>query len=113
MKIQYNDNLKIKIRQEDKDKDNLIITFEKDIFNLYETKYNLSLLKNIILLKDVISPNDIINKFNLLLDKKEIHVEQFKKEVKLIFSNKEEIIIKKKYNLPEKTIQLLIYKYNY
>ena len=88
MNIQYNDNLKIKIRQEDKDIDILIITFEKDIFNLYESKYNLSLLKNIILLKDVISPNDIINKFNLLLDKKEIHVEQFKKEVKLIFSNK-------------------------
>ena len=111
--MQYNDYLKIKIKQEDNNKDNLVISFEKDIFNLYESKYNLSFLKNFILFKEAIYPNDIINKFELLLGQKEIHIEQFKKDIKLIFTNKEELILKKKYNLPEKTIQLLIDKYNY
>ena len=111
MNIEYNDNLKIKIIQEDND--NLIITIEKDIFNLYESKYKLSFLKNYIIFKDIISPIDIINNFLLLFKKKEIDVKQFKKDLKLIFSNKEELILKKKYNLPEKTIKLLIDKYNY
>ena len=89
----------------------LNIYLEKDLFNIFESKYEIEYLQKLELLKDKTSLKEIINYILLLIENKEIDIKLFNKNLKIIFPNKEELLINKKYNLPEKSISLLIEKY--
>ena len=70
----------------------LNIYLEKDLFNIFESKYEIEYLQKLELLKDKTSLKEIINYILLLIENKEIDIKLFNKNLKIIFPNKEELL---------------------
>ena len=98
---------------EDTDSNKLSINIHKEEWNCYEAKFELENLQKMEEFREKKSIKEIIDSLLTLINKKQIEFKIFNKNIKIIFLNKEELVINRKYNFSENVIKLLIDKNEY